>query len=157
MNSFNGQDGMRVYTFDGRPEEDTKTYPSEGIKAQPPKIQKLKKDKDGYHPVRTDNEWRGMYQGLYEDWRSDTSDLRKSNIKKELKIIDLEIESLKLTVIFSEELIKEKEKYRMAVVQMREDWDSVADYQDKDYESREQSGYKYCVEKGECKIVDKED
>ncbi len=164
MSNFNGQDGMRAVgrtlderlTFDEVAVEDDKAYAEKGIEAQAPKIQELKKDKDGYHPVRTDNEWREMYNNLHEGWKTDLFELRESNNTKELKIIDSEIDGLKIAILFSQRLLKEKEKYRTAVIQMREDNQSISEYQDKEYEEREQMGYKYCVEKGECRIVEKE-
>ncbi len=129
---------------------------TEDAKAQPPKIKELKKDKDCYVSVRTDNEWRERYNNLHEGWKTDLFELRESNNTKELKIIDAEIDGLETAILFSKKLIEEKEKRRMAIIQMREDNQSVSEYQDAEDEKNQQLYYKYCVEKGECKVVSKD-
>ncbi len=161
MSNFNGQDGYRAIPSSTPVYEEVGTV---GAKASPPKkIKKLKKDKDRYLPVRTDNEWREMYNNLHEGWKTDLFELRESNNTKELKIIDAEINGLKTAIdglegaiLFSKELIEEKEKRRMTIFKMREDSQSMLKYRDEEEELTEQMHYRYCIREGRCKVVDKD-
>ncbi len=117
----------------------------------------FEKDKDGYQPIYSHKEWKGMYNNLLNDWEEDTKALRQTGRNLELKNIDLEINTLKMSIIYSQKIIQEKLKNRSAIVQMRKDLDTIEEYRDEKEHRETQEGYERQFQKGEIILGLKED